>query len=209
MNPSMTGDFEENKQENLDLQLTAAADDREEASFSLGSYQNYEEPKKNLDLGYLERSSDESRIIIRPHDDFYIGRRKSACKIIISSKDVSRIHSRIEATKKHIKIRLYSETSSMAINGESIFSNPLTIYEPYILKDGDKVRIGPETFTFHCLKTKQYSMNSSEIADSSSAEIQSNSSSTSPVGNFSYIYLPNSRVCNQSCAYFQEPIWVT
>ena len=203
----MTGDFEENKQENLD--------EREEASFSLGSYQNYEEPKKNMDLGYLERSIDESRIIIRPHDDFYIGRRKSACKIIISSKDVSRIHSRIEATKKHVKIRLYSETSSMAINGESIFSNPLTIYEPYILKDGDKVRIGPETFTFHCLKAKQYSMNSSEIADSSSAEIQSNSSSTSPIGNFFIhsiyllIYLPSACRRNQSCTYFQELIWVT
>ena len=167
--------------------MEAAADEREEASLSLVSYQNYEEPKNTLDLGYLERSSDKSKIMISPHDDFYIGRRKSACKVIISSKDVSRIHSRIEATKKHVKIRLYSETSGMTINGESIFSNPLTIYEPYTLKDGDKVKIGPETFTFYCLKNNQYSMNSSEIVDSSSAEIQSNSSSTSPIGKFLHI----------------------
>ena len=178
----MTGDFEEREQEHLDLQMVAAAD--EEAAISLVSYQNHEETKRHVELGYLERSSDMSKILISPRDDFYIGRRKCACKIIIASKEVSRIHARIEATQKHVKIRLYSETSNMIINGESIFSNPLTIYEPYTLKDGDTVKIGPETFTFHCLKARNYSMNSSDIIDSSSAEIQSNSSSTFPIGKF-------------------------
>ena len=104
------------------------------------------EVKEENELGFLECQSNKKRIPIIANDEFYIGRDKSSCRIMVSCKKVSRIHARIESSSREVFIRLYSKSSNMLINHEVIRPSPLD--ETYLIKNQDRIQIGPEVFVY-------------------------------------------------------------
>merc|ERR1712226_614653 len=104
------------------------------------------EVKEENELGFLECQSNKKRIPIIANDEFYIGRDKSSCRIMVSCKKVSRIHARIESSSQEVFIRLYSKSSNMLINHEVIRPSPLD--ETYLIKNHDRIQIGPEVFVY-------------------------------------------------------------
>ena len=104
------------------------------------------------ELGYFECQSNSEKVFIEPNDNFLIGRKKGDCKIVISSKQVSRIHARVVSTQNQVHIILYSQNSSISINDKIIYSDPLNAHERHYIQDGDKIKIGPEILTFYAIK---------------------------------------------------------
>ena len=105
------------------------------------------------ELGYFECQSNSEKVFIKPNDNFLIGRKqKGDCKIVISSKQVSRIHARVVSTQNQVHIILYSQNSSISINDKIIYSDPLNVHERHYIQDGDKIKIGPEILTFYAIK---------------------------------------------------------
>ena len=104
------------------------------------------EVKEENEIGFLECQSNKKRIPIIANENFYIGRDKSSCRIMVSCKKVSRIHARIESSSREVFIRLYSKSSNMLINNEVIRPSPLD--ETYLIKNQDRIQIGPEVFVY-------------------------------------------------------------
>ncbi|MBI2838147.1 MAG: FHA domain-containing protein [Acidobacteria bacterium] len=79
-------------------------------------------------------------------EEFVIGRRPELCKLALPDKAVSSRHARIaKAGHKYLLADLNS-TNGTLLNG----AKP---NEPVELKDGDEIRIGKTTFTFHAQAT--------------------------------------------------------
>ena len=104
------------------------------------------EEKEENELGFLECQSNKKRIPIVANEEFYIGRCKSACRIMVSCKKVSRTHVRIESNSRKVFIRLCSKTTNMIIN--DVVIRPSPIDESYLIKNQDRIQIGPEEFVY-------------------------------------------------------------
>ncbi|MBS0621472.1 MAG: type III secretion system inner membrane ring subunit SctD [Verrucomicrobia bacterium] len=74
-------------------------------------------------------------------ESWQIGRDPDLCQIAIADPLVSRLHCRITATAEGYLMENLSETNPAQVNGRQLF-------DPYLLKEGDIVKIGGSLFAY-------------------------------------------------------------